>query len=66
MMETDDNICTFRDVKPTPDPIYSYNGSQLEGVPLVIDNGEFTFIIFYKNIYTVCIIIFIYFRLLSV
>lgn len=49
-METDDNICTFRDVKPTPDPIYSYNGSQLEGVPLVIDNGELTFIISYKDI----------------
>jgi len=36
---TDDDVFTFRDVKPTQDIYHSYNKSIQNGKPIIIDHG---------------------------
>ena len=38
--EVEDEVFTFRDVKPTPDTYYSYDNSLKNGkVPIILDHG---------------------------
>ena len=41
-MKHEEVICTFRDVKPNPDLIHTYDAS-LHEVPIIIDHGLFLF-----------------------